>query len=213
MELTAEELNKLENRFIEQINSIHRDGVDKNGLINYLYSVNFFTAPYTAQYGGSFKGGLLKHSIDTYDNLLTLVNNFNIDNIDVDSITILGLLHDIGKSDLYESYYANKKVYTPLGSKSDEMGRFNWVTVPSYKIKDSKDRFVLGSVEENSLYLIQNYVPLSIEETSAILNSKGNKDVNGNEYGFMNSFTKYPLSLYLYMADMKATFIDGYINE
>lgn len=216
MELKREELELLKTKYLHLIDSLTRDGVDKQGLIDYLYSVNFFEAPYSSQYSGSYKGGLLKHSLDTYENLVKIYKTFGGTILPenagdpTDTFIILGLLHDIGKADLYEEYFANKKIYSQFGNKSDENGKFSWVSVPAYKIKDSNSRFILGTSEENSLYLIQNFVPLYKEETAAILNCKGGRDQSATDCTFMTAFTKYTLALYLFMADSKATFKDGY---
>ena len=55
----------------------------------------------------------------------------------------------------YEIYYQNKKIYSESGSKYDENGRFDWKSVPAYKVRDEKERFQFGSHEQTSEFMIR----------------------------------------------------------
>ena len=44
---------------------IHRDGLED--LLDWLQKADFFTAPASTRYHGSYEGGLCEHSLDVYD--------------------------------------------------------------------------------------------------------------------------------------------------
>ena len=61
-------MNILENkeRFISIYKQhIKRDGADR--LLDYLISSDFFTAPASTRFHGSYPGGLCEHSLNVYD--------------------------------------------------------------------------------------------------------------------------------------------------
>ena len=131
--------NKIRDCFIDELRKIKREDCDIDGLIEYLDAHEFFTSPATTQYHSAFKGGLALHSLQVYKNLVDLVNVFATKEVpnpeyvplldrepsveypeveptirvpiyNEDSLLILGLLHDVSKAGLYESYFKNKKV-------------------------------------------------------------------------------------------------------
>ena len=57
--------------FLALVNSIEREGVDKERLIRQLEGSDFFDAPASAMYHNAFRGGLCAHSLNVY---YTLVN-------------------------------------------------------------------------------------------------------------------------------------------
>ena len=90
-------------KFIEiyQTN-IKREGADK--LLEYLLSSasDFFTAPASARFHSSYEGGLVDHSINVYECLLSYLEsprikaNFGFE-YSKESIAIVALLHDLCK--------------------------------------------------------------------------------------------------------------------
>lgn len=74
---------------------IDRAGADN--LLAWLESTDFFTAPASAKYHGAYPGGLVKHSLNVYNELIS-----HVDAGTVESLTICALLHDICKVDYYE---------------------------------------------------------------------------------------------------------------
>ena len=191
------EANK--NRFIEILSSINRKGVDE--MIEYLKDSDFFIAPASTKYHCNFLGGLCKHSLNVYDNIMALNNLYNL-NIDDDSLALVSLLHDVSKVNFYEEYFQNKKLYSPQGSKYDEGGRYDWVSVKSYKIKEPELRMVSGEHGFNSYMIIKNYINLSDEEITAIVNHHLGMD-NGYCFKDMNEVCdRYPIVTLLHLADM-----------
>lgn len=191
------EANK--NRFIEILSSINRKGV--NEMIEYLKDSDFFIAPASTKYHCNFLGGLCKHSLNVYDNIVALNNLYNL-NINADSLVLVSLLHDVSKVNFYEEYFQNKKLYSPQGSKYDEGGRYDWVSVKSYKIKEPELRMVSGEHGFNSYMIIKNYINLSDEEITAIVNHHLGMD-NGYCFKDLNEVCdRYPIVTLLHLADM-----------
>ena len=108
----------------------------------------------------------------------------------------------------YEKYAKNVKVYSETGKKSDELGKFDWVTQMAWKKRDPENRFVYGHHGQNSEYIANSYIPLTLEESAAITNHMGNDD----EYHAYDStfiYNRYPLAVLLHSAD----FLSAYIIE
>lgn len=196
------------NTFINLLKNVNRQGANIDGLINKLLNSDFFQAPASTKYHNSHYGGLVDHSLNVYYNLKSLVNNKHLD-IDEDSIIICGLLHDISKMNFYEKTVRNVKKYSEYGSKSDELGRFDWVAEPSYKTKEVEDRFIYGNHEETSEFMIRQYIPLKLEESVAIISHHGGEGYDSVPIdSIYNRFDKYPLATLLHVADIIATRID-----
>ena len=122
-----------------------------------------------------------------------------------DTIRIVALFHDFDKMNKYEKSVRNQKDYTEKGTKKDELGRFNWVSVPSYKWKEDKDLFIMGTHGENSVYMTETFIPLTVEEHCAIVNHHGlfvNPKLN-----VASIFGRYSLACLLHLADMASTYV------
>lgn len=211
--IEEKEIQENKERFITLLRSIKRENADIEGLIKKLESSDFFTAPASTQYHGSFKGGLCKHSLNVYAQLKKLVSieypKFiaeerelkEVDNyscpISEDSIIITALLHDLSKMNFYEISLRNVK---------DEKG--SWVQVPFIKVRDSKDRFIYSTHGANSEYMIQAFIPLKLEESVAIINHMGMSDNSDHNQELSVIYNRYTLALLLHSADMLATFFD-----
>lgn len=216
--LSIEEIEANANRFIELLESVNIPGANIPGLIEWLKTTDFFIAPASTKYHGSFKGGLCAHSLLVYDNMMKLFNEFvlpdtSIPPMDENSIKVVSLLHDLSKVNQYTLSSRNEKEYlpadAPANAKSkgeDALGRFSWVTTISYALKDGDERFVLVDHDVNAAYLANIYIPLSQEEFAAIANHSGGMTNKFSNPDLNTIFKKYPLVLYLHMADMIACY-------
>jgi hypothetical protein len=178
-------------RYIELLKSTNREGVDE--LIKYLEGSDFFTAPASTKYHGSFEGGLCRHCLNVYDCLegITKLHTKHVEGrITEDSIIIVSLLHDLSKVDFYELYDRNVKVDG------------QWVQQRCYKIRD--DKFIYGNHEETSLFVAQQFVSLSIEEQVAILHHMGGLAYDSVKEDLNEVFHTYPLAMLLHVADSLA---------
>lgn len=204
--LTPEIIEANKKEFIELVKSINRNGMQTDALINKLESSDFFYAPASAKYHGAYEGGLCQHSLNVYYNLRTLVNAKQIEQITEDSVKIVSLFHDISKMNLYEKTSRNVKVYSDTGSKSDELGRYEWQVELSYKKKDTPQQFLFGTHGENSNLMISYFIPLLLDESAAIINHHSNYD-NPN-LNITAIYNRYSLACLLHLADMLATYVD-----
>lgn len=213
--LTREQIESNKQRFIELISSIDRQGANIDKLIKKLENSDFFTAPASTKYHGSFEGGLCAHSLDVYDNLCKLVDMYkdtSINNIEDDfpkeSLIIVALLHDMSKMNFYTTTFRNKKVYKENGSKRDEGGRFDWEVEKGYAVIPEEERFIYGNHEQTSEFMVRQYIPLTHIESAAILHHHFSMSNDCVPIGVTGSIMqRYPLALLLHTADMLAAFI------
>jgi len=199
-------------KFIYLLSKVNRPGV--KGMTEYLLAQDFFEAPASTKYHCNFKGGLCAHSLNVYENITKLNKIFNL-NYTEETLILVSLLHDVSKTNFYEEYFQNKKLYFPGGSKWDDGGKYDWVTVKSYKVKEPELRFVSGEHGFNSYMIIKDYIRLSDEEISAIVNHHLGMD-NGYCFKDMNEVCdRYPLVTLLHLADMCSVYFteNKHLNE
>ena len=186
-------------RFIDIFKThIKREGADK--LLAFLTSENcdFFTAPASTRYHGSYPGGLVKHSLNVYDCLVDYMSRARVKEVygieySDESIAIAALLHDLCKVNFYVESTRNVK----------ENGV--WKTVPYYSIED---KLPYGHGEK-SVYIVSGYMRLTRDEAFAIryhMGFSGTEDINN----VSKAFEMFPLAYALSAADMEATyFVEG----
>lgn len=211
--LTKEQIENNKIEFLELLRTITRPGAKIEGLIEKLESSDFFTAPSSIKYHGAYEGGLCDHSLNVYYNMMHLLNyKAPVLGIDAESVQesaiITALLHDISKMNFYTTTTKNVKVYSEDGDKEDSKGRFHWDTVASYAIKNPEDRMIYGSHEQNSDFIIRHFIPLSIEEGTAILHHMGGMSWDSAKDNITEVYGKYTLAVLLHLADMLATYVD-----
>ena len=209
LDLSAIELESLENKICALLRKIDRPGADIEGLIKKLKDTDYFTAPASTKFHNCFIGGLADHSLNVYYNLKRLVENKHLEDvIPEESIIICGLLHDISKINYYERGVRNKKIYSEAGSKWDELGRYDWVSEESWNIISDKKRFIYGSHEENAEFMVRQFIPLKVAESAAILNHHAGIGYDSTNTNISSIYNRYPLANLLHVADMIATFTD-----
>ena len=92
-------------------NEMKREGLDK--LLDWLEKSDFFEAPASTKYHGNYAGGLLEHSLNVYDCLVSYLKSdrakqFGFEYSD-ESIAIAALLHDLCKMNTYKVSFRNAK--------------------------------------------------------------------------------------------------------
>lgn len=175
--------------------NITREGADK--LLEYLLSAqsDFFIAPASTRFHGSYEGGLLEHSINVYNCLKDYLarpkvkEEYKLEYSD-ESIAIVSLLHDLCKVNCYKAGTRNVK---------DSSGV--WQQVPTFEYADEMP-YGHG---EKSVYIISGFMKLTREEAFAIRYHMG---FSGSEpqNNVGAAFEKYPLAFALSTADMEATY-------
>jgi hypothetical protein len=191
-------------------------------LLNWMQSdmgngtLNFVDAPASTRFHGSYKGGLLEHSLNVYNRLCLLVSNEcsmmprelredeELSSRLINSVKVVALLHDLCKIGFYKDDWSNKKVYSENGSKQDEGGRFDWVAVHQYRILDTH-KFGHGAASVEIAERFMGINGLTEEEKYAIRYHMGDF-ANERETG--DVYNRYPLATLLHMADIAATYLD-----
>lgn len=173
--------------------NIHREGAEK--LLDYMLKSDFFTAPASTRFHGSYEGGLLEHSLNVYHCLKDYLardrakNVYNM-NYSEESIALCALLHDVCKMNFYKTDYRNAK---------NEMGV--WEKVPYYTIEDN----LPYGHGEKSVYIISGFMRLTREEAFAIRYHMGFSGIEDkNNIG--KAFEMFPLAFALSVADMEASY-------
>ncbi|MFZ3101884.1 MAG: hydrolase [Desulfitobacteriaceae bacterium] len=183
-------------QFIDIYNStIKRDGSDK--LLEYLLSKasDFFTAPASTRFHGSYKGGLVEHNLNVYSCLKDYLarerakDQYHM-HYDEESIAIVALLHDICKINCYKPGTRNVK---------DENGV--WKSVATYEYDDN----LPYGHGEKSVYIISGFMKLTREEAFAIRYHMGFSGTE-DKRSIGDAFKMFPLAFALSTADMEATY-------
>lgn len=206
--ITNEQIEQNRMDFLKLISEIDIPNADTQGLVEYLDSTDFFDAPASTQFHCAYKGGLCQHSLNVYHRLVELANTYAPGMYDDNTLKVVSLFHDISKTNFYEPFVINKKIYNEKGTKSDNMGRFDWFAEDAYKIKDAKDRFLAATHGTNSFLILSRYIPLMDEEIIAIINHHAGMDDKTTNFDLTPIFNKYPLATLLHMADFLACYID-----
>ena len=206
--LSNEQIEANKKQFLDLISSITIEGAYLEELIKFLQESDFFTAPASTQYHCNYTGGLCEHSLNVYNNLVKLANDYMPNTYTEDTLKVVGLLHDISKVNFYEIYVMNKKIYNEKGTKHDNQGKFDWFAQEAFKVKESHNRFLAGTHEENSMLLVSQYIPLNLEESVAILNHHSGLGNPNQNYDMSAILNRYPLLTLLHSADYLSTFIN-----
>lgn len=177
---------------------IHREGADK--LLEYLTSPqsDFFIAPASTRFHGSYAEGLVEHSLNVYYCLKDYLARPRAKEVykmeySEETIAIVALLHDICKINCYKAGKRNVKV------------NGKWESVDTFEFDD---QLPYGHGEK-SVYIINGFIRLTREEAFAIRYHMGfsNND-HPNSIGY--TFEHYPIAFALSTADMEATyFLEG----
>ncbi len=178
--------------FIERYKAdIKRPGSEK--LLEWLGTTDFYTAPASTRFHGACEGGLVMHSVNVYDVLMSRYFDSEEDNRE--SFAISSLLHDLCKANFYKQSFRNVK--------NDETGQ--WEKVPSFQVQD---QFPFGHGEK-SVYLIERFMRLKPVEAIAIRWHMGGFDesVRGGSFALSNAYDEYPLAVKIHLADLEATYL------
>lgn len=174
--------------------NIKREGSDR--LLDYLINkCDFFTAPASTRFHGSYEGGLCEHSINVYECLKAYLERPRVKELygldySAESVAIAALLHDMCKVDTYKRDFRNVK---------NADGK--WEKVPTYRTEDS----LPYGHGEKSVYMISGFMRLTREEAMAIRWHMGFSGTEDNNLTG-RALESYPLAFALCTADMEATY-------
>ena len=179
----------------ELLLSTKRPNMDK--LVDWLDKNDFKTAPASTRYHDCEPGGLLKHSLQVYYNMLDFNDFIQFFDIPTESVIIMALLHDICKVNCYEMSYRNVK---------NAQGQ--WEQVPYYLFNEQEP---LGHADKSIMIIYELGVNLTKIERACIRNHMGFSEQEFTPR-VSSLFSKCPQSLLLYFADMSATYIQGSLD-
>ena len=181
---------------------IHREG--SAALLDYLQNKSdFFTAPASAKFHGSYVGGLCDHSVNVYHCLADYLERPRVQELygleyDPESVAIVSLLHDLCKVGCYRAGTRNVK--------NEATGQ--WEKVPTFFFED---KLPYGHGEK-SVYIISGFMRLTREEAMAIrwhMGFSGTEDPRT----VGQALQQFPLAFALATADMEASyFLEGEEN-
>lgn len=198
-------IQELIEKFEQLLTSVKRDGIDK--LLVYIRKSDFYRAPASTRFHSCHDGGLLEHSLNLYECLLSKKQNpiwaEVLREIDDESLILVALLHDLCKSYLYVPEFKNKKVYSDTGTKKDEGGRFDWQAVKGYS---TDDKIPYGHGEK-SVMMIEEFIKLKPIERYAIRWHMGFTEPKEYWNTLTTAIKKYPVILAVHQADMEATYL------
>lgn len=205
--LSEEQINSNKERFLNIVTEqITREGVNRDILIRQLCESDFFVAPSSTKYHGAYAGGLCEHCLGVYDKCMKIKEAFGWD-ISNESIAIVALFHDFSKMNIYKKDIRNEKVYSPVGSKHDALGNFDWVSRECYSHKTAEDgKFVFGNHEETAAFMTNTFIPLRVDEWAAILHHMGQLSSDSAKDNLGEVYKSYKLALLLHLADMVDAF-------
>ena len=178
--------------------NIHRKGI--TSLLCWLdQETDFFESPASTKYHGSYKGGLVDHSLEVFAQFLKIAPIFNYDmtnDVLKESATIVTLFHDICKVNCYLESCRNVK--------NPETG--NWESVPCFIYAPNANPF--GAHGMSSIYYIERHMDLTFLEAQAIYHHMGAYDASKFD-NVSGAYETNKLSWLLHVADEAATYIAG----
>lgn len=178
--------------------NIQRDGIEN--LMEWLENeTDFFKAPASTRYHGSYEGGLLEHSLNVYDRLVwemeKLIGLGWEEIYSPETIAIVALFHDLCKIDRYVLVEKWRK---------DSDGQ--WESYDAYDY--NREKAEMGHAAQSVFYL-QKFIQLSEAEAQAIYWHMGAYDIS--PYSTLahcsETFKWNPLAFLIHRADMAATYV------
>ncbi len=187
-------MSEYKDKFFE----IYQTYINRDGNVELLDWLDrrsdFFEAPASTRFHLACREGLVMHSLNVYELLYARNQRDGCPHSD-ESIAISALLHDVCKANFYKE--------TTRNIKNENSGQ--WEKVPYYSIDE---KFPYGHGEK-SVFLIERYMRLTIEEAIAIRWHMGGFDdtVKAGGYTIANAYEKYPLAVRLHLCDLESTYL------
>ena len=189
----------LRDRFENLLLATNREGM--SDLLKFINDSDFYYAPASSRFHGAHQGGLLEHSLQVNKDMMVIYDAFRErgklkdGQINLHSIIIASLLHDICKANFYKQDVRNVK------------NNGVWEQVPVYTINDT---LPLGHGEK-SVMILQQYIELTTDEIYAIRWHMAGFDDAAKSYAgglqLSAALDRCPLLVMLHMADLAAVYL------
>jgi HD superfamily phosphohydrolase YqeK len=190
-------MNSIKDQIIKILVEVKRPGMDK--LIKFLEESDFFTAPASTKYHGSYEEGLSEHSLNVFTTLSTKNDTYNL-GLDKETIAITALLHDVCKINFYKKGIKNVKEGKKINWKGQEVD--NWIEKEVWEVED-KLPFGHG---EKSVIIVMRYIELTDLEIAMIRWHMGAFD-NKDNLALQNAMNMWPQVVAMHTADLEASYI------
>lgn len=158
-------------RFIDILRATDRENIDY--VIEDLDAMGFFEAPASVRNHFNHPGGLVEHSLSVYDAAMAIRQAMiglrpELEaQLDVNSVAIAALLHDVCKADIYNKTQRARRNEIGIYEKYDE-----------YQVDYT--RFPAGHGEKSVMMLLRSGLDLEDNELLAIRWHMGPWDLNTN---------------------------------
>ena len=186
-------------RCLELLRSTGREGIED--MIIELEKMGYFTAPASSHYHLNEEGGLVQHSLNTYDAAMVVWEGMKQfrpklgSEVTRNNIIIAALLHDICKCDVYKK---NTKMKRGIFGTREESS--------SYTV--SYNDFPMGHGEKSVILALAGGLELYDSEMVAIRWHMGawrlNQDDNEEKQCYKAASQKFPLVTIIQTADTLA---------
>lgn len=176
-------------RFLTLRSRINRQGI--TDLMSWLASSDFYTAPASTRFHGSYPGGLLEHSLNVYDELYRLLPVYPEIVVPEESCLIASLFHDLCKVNFYGTEKRNRK---------NADGK--WESYDAYTVSPLLN---YGGHGAKSVFIIQQFMKLTVEEAVAIHCHMGG--FSEDPKSVCEAFEQHPFAWLLSVADQSATYL------
>lgn len=166
-------------------------------MIEWLRNTDFYVAPASTKYHGSFPGGLIVHSLKAYNHMIELHSISSFNNVDIGSAALVILCHDWCKIGKYEKYIKNEK--NPNTGVWEEKLAYRW----------NQNYMGLGHGPQSLVILSQfcntKYTLLNFDEMAAIRWHMYTYDVTSYDVDDLNKCsTSIPLVMLIQFSDQLA---------
>lgn len=205
--MTPEQMQNNKNKIIELLRGTRRAEIES--LITFLQESDFFTAPASTKYHGSYEGGLAEHSLHVWY-VLNEKNRYYRLELPEDTIAITALGHDLCKVNFYKkemkSVLKGKK---PVTKNKKVDGK--WIEIEE-EVNDWQeeevfvvnDRMPLGHGEKSVITLLK-HIQLTDLEIAMIRWHMGGYVSKDDYRDLSNAVEMYPTIIALHAADLEVS--------
>lgn len=154
-------------------------------VTEWLNKIGFWEAPASTKYHGAYPCGLAEHSLVVMENLVLLTKKMDLKWKHERSPYLIGLLHDVCKTDQYKY--------------NEEAHQYEY-----------RNDSIFSHHGEKSICMLASCITLTEEEIACIRWHMGAYETDTNEWKYYgNAIKKFPNVLWTHTADMMASHIDG----
>ena len=155
-----------------------------SGLIEWLDSIHYFTAPAAKKHHGAKKHGLVVHSLQVAAELRALTDSLNLQWMRPESPEIVGILHDVCKTNDY--------------IWDTDVEDIAW-----------NDHQIMSGHGDKSVIMLAGHFNLTEEEAACIQFHMGAFTAKEQWQYYSEAIKRWPNVLYAHTADMIASQIKG----